>query len=94
MSNVQIADGFLLTLLKIDYEYPKTPRDAEAYVALLRELRRGLEQLAQSKGKPQGQYQLTVAAPCGWEQMQVLRVREMDQVSSTVYHPQEGQSLM
>nr|KIR88828.1 chitinase [Cryptococcus tetragattii IND107] len=64
----------------IDYEYPKTPRDAEAYVALLRELRQGLEQLAQSKGKPQGQYQLTVAAPCGWEQMQVLRVREMDQV--------------
>lgn len=94
MLNVQIADGFLLTLLKIDYEYPKTPRDAEAYVALLRELRQGLEQLAQSKGKQQGQYQLTVAAPCGWEQMQVLRVREMDQVSSTVYHPQEGQSLM
>lgn len=94
MSNVQIAGGFLLTLLKIDYEYPKTPRDAEAYVALLRELRQGLEQLAQSKSKPQGQYQLTVAAPCGWEQMQVLRVREMDQVSSTVYHPQEGQSLM
>ncbi|WVQ90601.1 hypothetical protein IAS59_004382 [Cryptococcus gattii] len=79
-SAVKLVEDVGLDGLDIDYEYPKTPRDAEAYVALLRELRQGLEQLAQSKGKPQGQYQLTVAAPCGWEQMQVLRVREMDQV--------------
>ncbi|OWZ66019.1 hypothetical protein AYX14_06066 [Cryptococcus neoformans] len=79
-SAVKLVEDVGLDGLDIDYEYPKTPRDAEAYVDLLRELRHGLEQLAQSKGKPQGQYQLTVAAPCGWEQMQVLRVREMDQV--------------
>ena len=45
---------------------------------LLAELRQGLESLAHSKGKPPGQYQLSVAAPCGNEQMQVLNVRGMD----------------
>lgn len=66
--------------MQIDYEYPKTSSDAQAYVALLHELRQGLENLARSKGAPAGQYQLTVAAPCGNEQMQILHIREMDQV--------------
>ena len=65
---------------QIDYEYPKTPADAEAYVRLLRELRAALSTLAKHKGRPEGQYQLTVAAPCGGDNMQVLRIREMDQV--------------
>lgn len=68
------------TSLDIDYEYPKTASDAQAYVALLHETRAALEHLAQSKGKPQGQYQLTVAAPCGCDQVNVLRIQEMNQV--------------
>jgi chitinase len=63
---------------QIDYEYPKSPAEAEAYVHLLAELRQGLEHLAQQKNRPQGQYQLTIAAPCGLENMRVLRVGEMD----------------
>jgi chitinase len=47
-------------------------------VSLLAELRAGLEHLAQSKGSRPGQYQLTVAAPCGLENMQILKVAEMD----------------
>jgi hypothetical protein len=65
---------------QIDYEYPKSPSDAQGYVSLLHELRAGLEHLAASKRRPRGQYQLTVAAPCGWDNMQVLRIREMDEV--------------
>jgi chitinase len=65
--------------IQIDYEYPKTSAEATAYVQLLAELRQGLEQLAQQKGRNRGQYQLTIAAPCGADNMKVLRVKEMDQ---------------
>jgi hypothetical protein len=71
---------------QIDYEFPKTPAEAEGYVHLLREVRSGLEHLAHSKGRRQGQYQLTVAAPCGMDNMEKLRVREMDQVSYQLVH--------
>lgn len=47
-------------------------------MSLLAELRQGLENLARSKGAPAGQYQLTVAAPCGAEQVNILRIAEMD----------------
>lgn len=67
--------------MQIDYEYPKTPADAEGYVCLLRELRHGLDHLASSKGKRRDQYQLTVAAPCGPDNMAVLRIADMNQVS-------------
>lgn len=69
-----------VTDLQIDYEYPKSSSDAQGYVDLLRELRNALVNLARSKGRPDGQYQLTVAAPCGAEQVGVLKIQEMDQV--------------
>ena len=70
---------------QIDYEYPKTSHDADAYVSLLHELRGGLEELARSKGRARGQYQLTVAAPCGQDNMEILKVRAMDEVSIVDY---------
>ncbi|GMK59512.1 hypothetical protein CspeluHIS016_0801180 [Cutaneotrichosporon spelunceum] len=79
-SGVKLVEDVGLDGLDIDYEYPKTSADAQAYVALLHELRAGLDHLAQSKGKQPGQYQLTVAAPCGNEQVNVLRIQEMDRV--------------
>ncbi|BEJ10760.1 hypothetical protein CspHIS471_0101820 [Cutaneotrichosporon sp. HIS471] len=79
-SGVKLVEDVGLDGLDIDYEYPKTAADAQGYVALLHELRAALEHLAQSKGKPPGQYQLTVAAPCGNEQVSVLRIQEMDRV--------------
>lgn len=66
---------------KIDYEFPKSPAEAQGYVDLLHELRHGLSKVAENKGRPRNQYQLTVAAPCGWENMCALKVKEMDQVS-------------
>lgn len=47
-------------------------------MALLQELRAALNNLAASKGRNPGQYQLSIAAPCGLSNMQVLRVAEMD----------------
>ncbi|KAL7422350.1 Chitinase 4 [Cryptotrichosporon argae] len=79
-SAVRLVEDVGLDGLDIDYEYPKTPSDAAAYVDLLHELRHALFQLARSKGRRDGQYQLTVAAPCGADNMRVLRVAEMDAV--------------
>ncbi|RSH88865.1 Endochitinase 1 [Saitozyma podzolica] len=79
-SAIKLVEDVGLDGLDIDYEYPKSPSDAQGYVSLLHELRAGLEHLAASKRRPRGQYQLTVAAPCGWDNMQVLRIREMDEV--------------
>lgn len=78
-SSVKLVEDVGLDGLDIDYEYPKTSQDAEGYVYLLQELRLALDHLASTKGRPHGQYELTVAAPCGWDNMQVLLVREMDQ---------------
>ncbi|CAD6577877.1 MAG: Endochitinase 1 [Tremellales sp. Tagirdzhanova-0007] len=59
---------------------PATAPEAESYVQLLHELRHGLEQLALSKKRGRGQYQLTVAAPCGASNMSMLRIADMDRV--------------
>ena len=74
----------MLTGYQIDYEFPQTPADAEALVHLLHELRAGLEDLASSKGRKAGQYQLTVAVPCDTENTGKLRVREMDEVGREI----------
>lgn len=79
-SATKLVEDVGLDGLDIDYEYPKTSQEAEGYVHLLRELRQGLEHLAQNKRRRQGQYQLTIAAPCGAENMEKLRVEEMDRV--------------
>jgi chitinase len=77
-SSVRLVEDVGLDGLDIDYEYPKTAADADAYVQLLGELRAGLENLAKSKGAPQGQYQLTVAAPCGVDNVSILKIQAMD----------------
>ncbi|WWD19210.1 hypothetical protein CI109_103668 [Kwoniella shandongensis] len=77
-SAVKLVEDVGLDGLDIDYEYPKNSSDANGYVQLLHDLRAGLENLASSKGQSRGTYQLTVAAPCGMGNMQILKVKEMD----------------
>ncbi|OCF43984.1 chitinase [Kwoniella heveanensis CBS 569] len=77
-SAVKLVEDVGLDGLDIDYEYPKTADEANSYVGLLAELRRGLEALGHSKGRQPGQYQLTVAAPCGMDNMKILRAKDMD----------------
>ena len=66
---------------QIDYEYPATPLEAKGFSRLLQDLRRALKELALSKGKPESQYLLTVAAPGGYTNMRVLDIAGMDRVS-------------
>ncbi|KAK4685343.1 chitinase, partial [Tremellales sp. Uapishka_1] len=66
------------TATPIDWEQPADGKQAQGYVSLLQELRAGLDQLAHHKGRPRGQYQLTVAVPCGMQNMQILKIDEMD----------------
>jgi len=63
--------------LDIDYEYPSDDAQARGYVELLKELRQGLDAHAYSKGISY-KYPLTIAAPCGPQNYEKLRVREMD----------------
>jgi chitinase len=57
------ADESQRNRLDIDWEYPADHEQAKAYVELLRECREALDQLAARKGRPAGQYQLTVGFP-------------------------------
>ncbi|WRT68558.1 uncharacterized protein IL334_005535 [Kwoniella shivajii] len=75
---VKLVEDLGIDGLDIDYEYPQTSEQAVAYVSLLGELRTGLVKLAQSNNQPASQYQLTVAAPCGMQNMKILRARDMD----------------
>ncbi|WWC90512.1 uncharacterized protein L201_005448 [Kwoniella dendrophila CBS 6074] len=77
-SAVKLVQDLGIDGLDIDYEYPKTSAEAEAYVALLAELRAGLVQLAHNNQQPATQYELSVAAPCGMENMKILRAKDMD----------------
>ncbi|WWC71422.1 uncharacterized protein I206_105378 [Kwoniella pini CBS 10737] len=75
---VKLVEDLGIDGLDIDYEYPSTSQQAEAYVSLLAELRTGLVRLAQANHQPAGQYELTVAAPCGMQNMEILRAKDMD----------------
>ncbi|WWC63460.1 uncharacterized protein I303_106063 [Kwoniella dejecticola CBS 10117] len=75
---VKLVEDLGIDGLDIDYEYPQTSEQALAYVSLLAELRKGLVELAQSNHQPATQYELTVAAPCGMQNMEILRHKEMD----------------
>ncbi|GAA5980699.1 hypothetical protein JCM5350_006356 [Sporobolomyces pararoseus] len=82
-SAVRLVEDYALDGLDIDWEYPQNAKEARDYVLLLRDLRHGLDRLAQEKGiqLPHG-FELTVAAPCGPSTYETLMIREMDQYLS------------
>ncbi|GAB1523456.1 Chitinase 4 [Rhizoctonia solani] len=63
--------------LDIDWEYPAAGEQAEAFVALLKETRAGLDAHAKSKGDTVP-YQLNAAVPAGAQNYQNLKVKDMD----------------
>lgn len=64
--------------LDVDWEYPADDAQARDYVLLLRATRLALDAYSQSfPGNPH--YALTVAAPCGPENLHRMHLRDMDQ---------------
>ena len=79
-SSIALVENYGLDGLDIDFEYPANKQQAMDYVSLLRELREGLDQLARTRGEGvEGGFELTVAAPCGPQNYQIMCIREMDQ---------------
>ncbi|GAA5906088.1 hypothetical protein JCM6882_003555 [Rhodosporidiobolus microsporus] len=82
-TSVKLVEDYALDGLDIDWEYPKDDKEAQDYVELLRLLREGLNALQVKLGVsgPHG-FELTIAAPCGPDNVAKLRIREMDQYLS------------
>ncbi|GAA6019073.1 hypothetical protein JCM8202_000664 [Rhodotorula sphaerocarpa] len=82
-TSVRIVEDYGLDGLDCDWEYPENDKEARDYVELLRQLRQGLDGLQQKLGmhSPHG-FELTVAAPGGPDQIQKLRLGEMDRYLS------------
>lgn len=64
--------------LDIDWEYPQTPDDAQAYVDLLSGLRHALNDYGSRTTPESSHYLLTIAAPCSPQQYGKLKLKEMD----------------
>jgi len=76
-SSVKLLEDYGLDGLDIDYEYPQNDEQASGYVQLLRLLRQGLDEHQRRKGIDY-RFLLTIAAPCGPDNYNRLRVAEMD----------------
>ncbi|CAE7085279.1 unnamed protein product [Rhizoctonia solani] len=63
--------------IDIDWEYPTAGAQANAFVALVKETRAGLDAHAKSKGDTIP-YELSIAVPAGAKNYQHLKVKEMD----------------
>ncbi|KAJ3748724.1 glycoside hydrolase family 18 protein [Lentinula detonsa] len=76
-SAVKLLEDYGLDGLDVDYEYPQNDAQAQGYVDLLRELREALDRHATNK-RADYRFLLTIAAPCGPDNYNKLRIREMD----------------
>ncbi|GAA6027398.1 hypothetical protein JCM8097_007829 [Rhodosporidiobolus ruineniae] len=80
---VTLVEDYGLDGLDIDWEYPQSDLEAQDYVELLRLLREGLNALQHKLGMGgEHGFELTIAAPCGPDNIAKLRIREMDQYLS------------
>lgn len=76
-SAVNLLKDIGLDGLDIDWEYPKNDAEAQHYVLLLQAVREALD--AYSNTLPaRPHFLLTVASPCGTQNMNLMHLREMD----------------
>lgn len=59
---MKLVEDYGLDGIDIDWEYPKNDGEASNYVALLKVVRQGLDELAVKKGEMNNGYELTIAA--------------------------------
>lgn len=64
--------------LDLDWEYPNSELEASIYVEILRMLRMELDAEALRQGLSRHQFDLSIAAPAGPQQVKVLKIHEMD----------------
>lgn len=77
-SAVKLVQDLGLDGLDIDWEYPADAKQAEDFVALLRETRAALDQAAAQYSGKKPHFLLTIACPAGPVNFQKLRLAEMD----------------
>ncbi|KAF9268255.1 hypothetical protein L218DRAFT_604353 [Marasmius fiardii PR-910] len=77
-TSIKLLEDYGLDGLDVDYEYPQNHEQARGYVSLLKELREALDRHAAQKGADY-RFLLTIAAPCGPQNYERLRIKEMDQ---------------
>ncbi|BGP15861.1 Chitinase 4 [Rhodosporidiobolus nylandii] len=80
---VKLVEDYGLDGLDVDFEYPQNDKEAQDYIELLKGLREGLDALQQKLGvNGEHGFELSIAAPCGPDNIAKLRIREMDQYLS------------
>ncbi|KAL9937501.1 hypothetical protein V8E36_003910 [Tilletia maclaganii] len=76
-SILQLLEDYGLDGFDVDWEYPKTKEQAAEYVALLAELRQALDAAEKERSQPT-KFWLTIAAPCGSSNIEVLDISGME----------------
>lgn len=77
-SSLQLLKDLGLDGFDIDWEYPKNSQEAFNYVDLLRLLSEALRNYECEIGAPFRQFELSVAAPAGLDQIKILDLKNMD----------------
>ncbi|WVW85446.1 hypothetical protein I302_107484 [Kwoniella bestiolae CBS 10118] len=78
-SAVKIVEDCGLDGIDVDFESPKNTQQGGYYARLIKELRSDLNALAQKNQQPRNQYLLSVAAPCGDDNIKHLDIKDMNQ---------------
>ncbi|PKI83110.1 Cts1p [Malassezia vespertilionis] len=77
-SAVRLLADYGFDGLDVDWEYPESKDQARIYVALLKEVRHGLDAYGAHTTPDHPHYLLTIAAPCSPAKYRILDIKAMD----------------